>query len=861
MVRPIFRVLMRSGAEDHSGFANKQSMSESALNAVKLPIQNVTAQYGVACGALNDSKKSISQLPVSRLFALALLSTVTSVVMGGSFAMPTQAFAQALDSQLSSSHVSGAELFGEVEQTGDEQLLLESDELVYDDANQNVSAVGNVQIAYGNYTLISERVTYSRLTGRVIATGNVEIIEPDGNKVFADEIDITDDFQDGFVKALKIETADNTRFAAESAERRDGEIAVLHNGVYTACEACKDRPEKPPFWQIRAKRVIVNTKTRRVNYDGASFELFGKPIIYLKKFSHGDPSIKRSSGFLFPRYASDDKLGYNLKQSYFLALAPNYDVTASGTYYSNQGFLGQAEWRHRTDLGEYNLSFAGIDQQKQNKFDANTIDRVNSGRHAIMSSGKFNLNSRWKFGWNALHQSDKNFARTYALEGFASREVTNEVYLTGLNGKNYFDLRAQQFLVQDKALNQISDTYSPGNDNLQDQQAKVLPSFDYNLVTDTPVAGGQVSLDLNVASLKRGKADITNYDAATGLIANNERHHGIAGKYTRASAQIDWKTSKILQGGALVTASLSARGDAMILDTDNLNSVTNPLTSNESIYRTMPAAMLEIRYPMIANDGLVSHIFEPIAQLIVRPDEAKIGKMPNEDAQSFVFDTTNLFERDKFSGFDRVEGGTRANIGFQYSASFAGGASINVVAGQSLHIDGKNSFAQRDLVNAGLESGLESKHSDYVASVELNDGAGFSLGASGRFDEKNVDLRRGELTARYAEPKFALAGSYVFIDAQPNYGFSKDRHEARGSGSVKLNENWRAFGAGTFDLENSEMISRSIGVSYDDSCVSFSVAYSENNNRYSGAATDQSINFSLGLRTIGSVQHKHSLLD
>jgi hypothetical protein len=26
--------------------------------------------------------------------------------------------------------------------------------------------------------------------------------------------------------------------------------------------------------------------------------------------------------------------------------------------------------------------------------------------------------------------------------------------------------------------------------------------------------------------------------------------------------------------------------------------------------------------------------------------------MPNEDAQSFVFDTTSLFERDKFSGFD-----------------------------------------------------------------------------------------------------------------------------------------------------------------------------------------------------------------
>ncbi|MBL1404585.1 MAG: LPS-assembly protein LptD [Rhizobiales bacterium] len=840
MVRPIFRVLMRSGAENQSGVGNNHSAPDFALNAVKLPHKNV------AMSDVKDAYKKASEKSVSRLFALALLSSVTSIVVGGSFAIPTQALAQ----------ISGAELFGEVETTNDEQLLLESDELVYDDANQNVSAVGNVQIAYGNYTLIADRVTYSRSTGRVIATGNVEIVEPDGNKLFADEIDITDDFQDGFVKALRIETADNTRFTAESAERRDGEIAILHNGVYTACEACKDHPEKPPFWQIRAKRVIVNTKTRRVEYEGASFELFGKPIIYLNKFSHGDPSIKRSSGFLFPEYGSDDKLGYHLKQSYFLAMAPNYDATVSGTYYSNQGFLGQAEWRHRTQLGQYKLSFAGIDQQGLNEFDVGTIDGANSGRHAIMSSGKFDLNRRWKFGWNALHQSDENFARTYSLEGFSSREVTNEVYLTGLNGKNHFDLRAQQFLIQDEKLNQISDTYSPGNDKLQDQQAKVLPSFDYNLVTDTPIAGGQVSLDVNVVSLKRGKADIANFTGTT-----DKRYHGVAGKYTRASAEIDWKASKILQGGALVTASLSARSDAMLLDTDTQIPANNPLTSNKSIYRTMPAAMLEIRYPMIATNGTASHIFEPIAQLIVRPDESKIGKMPNEDAQSFVFDTTNLFERDKYSGFDRVEGGTRANIGFQYSANFADGASVNVVAGQSIHIDGKNSFAERDLVNAGLESGLETKKSDYVASVDLNSKTGFSLGASGRFDEKNTNLRRGELTARYVDPKIALSGSYVFIDAQPKYGFANDRHEARGSASVKLNDQWRAFGAGTFDLENSEMISQSVGISYDDSCVSFSVAYSENNNRYDGSANDRSINFSLGLRTIGSVQHKRSLLN
>ena len=54
--------------------------------------------------------------------------------------------------------------------------------------------------------------------------------------------------------------------------------------------------------------------------------------------------------------------------------------------------------------------------------------------------------------------------------------------------------------------------------------------------------------------------------------------------------------------------------------------------------------------------------------MIVRPDEPNIGRFPNEDSQSLVFGDDNLFKVSKFSGWDRIEGGTRANVGLQYSA-------------------------------------------------------------------------------------------------------------------------------------------------------------------------------------------------
>ena len=751
----------------------------------------------------------------------------------------------------------GEDLFGGGGQRGNSPMLLEADQLVYDNDKSSVSAVGNVQILYNGYTLTARRVTYSRSTGRVLAEGDVEIIQPDGSRVYAAEIDITDDFSDGFVSSLRVETADNTRFAAESAERRGGEIAVFNNGVYTACEPCIDYPERPPLWQIRANRVIINSRTKRVEYEGASFELFGRPIAYMSRFSHADPSIKRQSGFLIPSISYNETLGLGVTNTYFWAMAPNYDATISSTWYSNQGFLTEGEWRHRLANGSYNLRLAGIDQRNPSDFDSNSVDSREDSRLALMTTGQFQINPRWNFGWNLLLQTDENFARTYNLKNFNSRNVTNEVYLTGLDGKNYFDLRGQKFMVQDDEYDR--NDVKPGAQRLQEQQGAALPVLDYNYVSSEPVAGGQVSFDANMQNIYRHTPQIINDNDAVSQ-ASNERYHGIAGNSTRLTVEGEWKASEIVNG-AIVTASLSARGDGILLNTDNPNSVSNPLPDNDNLARGMAAGMLEIRYPLIANDGYATHIFEPIAQVIVRPDETHIGDFPNEDAQSLVFDTTNLFSRNKFSGYDRVEGGTRANVGFRYSSSFRNGASINIVAGESFQLAGKNSYAEQDTVNAGLDSGLESKRSDYVVSAYVDNGHGFSAGLGGRFDEKNLAFRRGELSARYITQSFGVSSSYVFIDSQPKYGYADRRHEVNASASVKLSDYWRTFASLSFDIETSNMYQHGIGLAYDDSCFSFSVALSRSESRYTGDTTDTSVLFRVGLRTIGDYDYKYSLAD
>ncbi|WP_297323615.1 LptA/OstA family protein, partial [uncultured Bartonella sp.] len=138
----------------------------------------------------------------------------------------------------------------------DARMLLSADELVYDRDASTITAQGHVQIEYDGNRIVARKVIYNQQTNRVMAEGDVEIVQPDGSKIYSDKIDMTEDLGEGFVNSLRAETADNTRFAAVSAERSGGQMTVFNHGAYTACEPCYYKPDRDVLWQIKAKKII-----------------------------------------------------------------------------------------------------------------------------------------------------------------------------------------------------------------------------------------------------------------------------------------------------------------------------------------------------------------------------------------------------------------------------------------------------------------------------------------------------------------------------------------------------------------------------------------------------------------------------
>src|SRR5579872_2263193 len=216
-----------------------------------------------------------------------------------------------------------------------------------------------------------------------------------------------------------------------------------------------------------------------------------------------------------------------------------------------------------------------------------------------------------------------------------------------------------------------------------------------------------------------------------------------------------------------------------------------------------------------------------------------------------VFDTSNLFSVDKFSGYDRVEGGGRANIGVQSTTQFDRGGSVKVMFGQSYQLFGLNSYAVQDSINTGVDSGLQRTASDYVASVDYSPNRTYTFSVHSRFDEQTWNVQRFEAQASANFDRFSVSMLYGNYAPQPDLGYLTRREGILGTASFKFAPNWVASGGLRYDLHSKKINETIIGAGYVDDCFVLAVNYVTDYAYAGTTAIDHRLMLQLGLRTIG----------
>src|SRR5215472_4148210 len=160
-------------------------------------------------------------------------------------------------------------------------VLFLADEIQQDEALGLVVAKGHVEFSQRDQTLLADVVTYNQKTNLVTASGHVSLMDPSGEVVFGDYMELSDDMREGFIRNVRALFSDRSRAAGNTGRRTDGNVTEIRKAVYSPCDLCANDPNAPPLWQIKAERMVHDKARQTIEvYDG-TMEIYGVPVAYI----------------------------------------------------------------------------------------------------------------------------------------------------------------------------------------------------------------------------------------------------------------------------------------------------------------------------------------------------------------------------------------------------------------------------------------------------------------------------------------------------------------------------------------------------------------------------------------------------
>jgi LPS-assembly protein len=690
------------------------------------------------------------------------------------------------------------------------RVNVEADRIAFDSKSKIATATGTVRITYGPYTLVATKVVYNEANGTFKANGSVELREPNGNILQAETAELQNKFKEGFAKHLRALLTNDVTITAEYATRQEDGITIYEHASYTACKDCSTK-NGSPLWEITTTKTVHDEKAKNLYHTNPTLRFAGVPVAWLPYAEMPDSTVDRRSGFLLPSFHSGDTYGIGVTTPYFLELGRSSDITFSPRWTTEQGPVADVEFRQRLKSGSYQIRGYGVYQLDEVAPPGDT-----TWRGAVETTGGFKLNDTWDWGWDGTLTSDKTFLSNYDFSG--RNLATSKLYLTGMEDRNYFSAQALHF----RTLSLVED---------QSTIPVALPYINSEYTFDQAVLGGEMSVDFSAYSLSRD-------DPETPFTTIN---HGT--DQTRAVSNVNWQKQMTTGAGQVITPFARLRSDLYIT-----NNVPDPLAfggfrESETTGRIMPSVGVDVRWPFIASYDFGQSIITPVFQAIAATDETDEEKIGNEDAISLNFDNSSLFLQDRFTGQDRYEGGTRANIGVLYSFLGENGGFARVSLGESFHIAGGNSF--------DLGSGLDGTQSDLVGAIVLQPWDNLGLSYQARVEEDLSSINVQEAFANFSWERFSGSLGYVYLDSEPSAGREDTIQQIESDASFRFTEAWSLFGGFKYDLVNDQFWSKSAGIAFDCDCMSAKLTYSETNTADASSGTDRTLRLSVELRTIG----------
>ncbi|WP_344697471.1 LPS-assembly protein LptD [Sphingomonas rosea] len=695
----------------------------------------------------------------------------------------------------------------------DEDITFSADSVAYDNEAEVVTASGQVRVNRQGTFVAADQVRWDRKTGEVVATGNVVVVQPAGDKLVTERAVLSDDLRDATVENLLVVLESGGRIAADRAVRTD-RVTTLSNAVYSACAVttASGCPKKPS-WQILAARVRYDEQSQSIRFERGRLQLFGVQIPLLPVFAIGTGSNSQGySGFLAPEIRYSRRRGVELGTPYHRSFGPNRDFTLTPHLYTAVNPAIEGRYRELNKLGAFSVG-AFLTYGDRSSYDDSITNR--GLRAYVEGNGKFQFDPLWSLTGQVRLATDKSVARFYDLN--RDDRFRNFLDLERIDTDSYVSLAGWYF----QGLRQ---------NDIQRTIPIALPAFDARVRLADPILGGRVELQANSLAVFRREGQDSQ----------------------RAFASARWDLRRLTGFGQELLLTGLVRGDVYHSDENELTSA--------AIYRGLPgwrgrgiaAAAAELRWPLMGN--LLGGIqrLTPRVQLVLTPPTANIS-LPNEDSRSVDLEDSNLFAINRFPGYDRWEDGSRVTYGVDWNLDRPGW-SVSSNIGQSYRLNRAEQIFPQG-------TGLTDRFSDVVGRTRLKFGRFIDLTHRFRVDKDNFAIRRNELDLTVGTTETYARVDYLRLNRNVDAAVEdlRDKEELRLAGRYKFHRYWSIFGATVLDLTNQSedplrisdgvnSVRHRVSLDYEDDCLAFGVSWRRDYERLGDRAEGSTFSFRLSLK-------------
>ena len=609
------------------------------------------------------------------------------------------------------------------------------------------------------------------------------MIDTKNNNIYGRDLNID------FNKNLFGNSENDPRIKAKSVKIKD-QTSFIKKGVFTSCSKDNDCPP----WSMLAEEIEHDKISQTIKYKNAWLKIYDVPTFYFPKFSHPDPTVRRKSGFLSPKFSNSKNIGSSITIPYFHALSESKDITFKPKLFFNNEIILHNEYRQENKNSSHIADFSILS--------SDIISSKNTTKTHFFSNSKFEINNDFfnesNIELNLQNVTNDEYLKIYKIDGDQIDVDNNTLhsYLSLDSEKNdidfYLSLEVYEDLSKDK----------------QSRHEFIYPNY---------------FLQKNILSEKGNNLFLKSYGSQRKYNTNlyegviiNDFEFNTASKFTNSGFITNYK---------------------MLFKNTNVDARNSNKYKDKFEQTLATIIQYNAQLPLKKENSDSLNNFTPKIAFMYSPNKTK-----NLNLEKRRIDTSNIYSLNRVTDNETVEGGTSITYGAIFNK-------INKKTNEDiLNLEVSSLLRVEENLDLPTSSTIGKKMSDIFGKIEIYPNKNLSMkydfSIDNNFDKTNYD----SISTKFTINKFVT--SFEYSDEKNNF---INESFTSNSSSFEINKNSSISFNTRRNNEKSATEFYNLIYNYKNDCLTASVKFNKEFYKDSDLKPEKEIFFTLSLIPFGGV--------